>query len=105
MSVTTIERRRRGRYACDWAIEIEWGSEILRATPHDINQSGMFGLTNNPLGMRAELSARIINSLPVQGNCIVKRIELGRGMGVKFSEVPEDSRKPPEELLWKLEGG
>jgi c-di-GMP-binding flagellar brake protein YcgR len=103
--MTIIERRRHRRYACDWSIEIEWGSEILRATLRDISQSGIFVLTNNPLWMRAEFSARIIKPLPVHVNCVVKRIEPGRGMGVEFTEVPEDSRKPLEDLLGKLEGG
>ncbi len=100
-----LERRRHGRYACTSAVEIEWGSEILQALIRDISQSGMFVVTNNPLWMRAEFSARILNSEPVQVICLVKRIEPGRGMGVEFIEVPEDSRKPLEDFLWKLARG
>jgi c-di-GMP-binding flagellar brake protein YcgR len=96
------EHRRHGRYACTSAVEIEWGSEILRALIRDISKTGMFVVTNDPLWMRAEFSAKILHSEPVQVICIVKRVEPGRGMGVEFTEVPEDSLKLLEEFLWKL---
>ena len=102
---TGAERRRNARYACHASVEIEWGSEVLRAVISDLSASGMFIVTREPLWMRAEFSARILDGQRLLVNCVVKRVEPGRGMGVEFTEIPLDSRKPLEEYLWKLAGG
>lgn len=100
-----IERRRHPRFPCNISVEIEWGSEILRASVRDISLTGMFVVTDSPLWMRAEFTARLVNGDSFPVSCVVKRIEPTRGMGVAFTEVPETSRKPLEDLLWKMAGG
>jgi hypothetical protein len=103
--VGSDERRRNPRYACSSELEIEWGSEILRASVTDISVSGMFIRTSDPLWMRAEFSARIPFSQPLVLDCVVRRIEPGRGMGVEFQDLAPTMRKVLDEYLWKLAGG
>jgi c-di-GMP-binding flagellar brake protein YcgR len=103
--VRAIERRRHPRYSCSTELEIEWGSEVLRASVKDISNSGMFIATNDPLWMRAEFSARIPLPQPLVLDCVVRRIEPGRGMGVEFKDVAPAMRKALDEYLWKLAAG
>jgi len=103
--VSAIERRRHPRYACSTELEIEWGSEILRASVKNISNSGMFISTNDPLWMRAEFSARIPLPQPLVLDCVVRRIEPGRGMGVEFKDIAPTMRKALDEYLWKLAAG
>jgi hypothetical protein len=103
--VSGPERRRSPRYPCAADLEIGWGSEILRASVSDICTTGMFIETVNPLWIRAEFSARVLFPDPLDVNCVVKRVEPGRGMAVEFTEIPEASREALEGLIWKLAGG
>jgi len=103
--VSTIERRRHPRYGCSNELEIEWGSEVLRASVRDISNSGMFISTTDPLWMRAEFSARIPLPQPLVLDCVVRRIEPGRGMGVEFKDLTPDMRKALDEYLWELAAG
>ncbi len=102
--MTGPERRRSPRYPCAAALEIGWGSEVLRASIRDICSTGMFVETSNPLWMRAEFSARVLLPEPLDVNCVVRRVHPGEGMGVEFTEVPEPSREALGRLLWKLAG-
>lgn len=65
----------------------------------------MFIETANPLWMRAEFSVRVLVPEPLDVNCVVRRVEPGRGMAVEFTEIPEASRQALEGLIWKLAGG
>ena len=103
--MSTIERRRHPRYTCSTDLEIEWGSEILRASVSNISNSGMFISTADPLWMRAEFSARIPLQQPLVLDCVVRRIEPGRGMGVEFRDLGPTMRKVLDEYIWKLAGG
>ena len=103
--MTSIERRRHPRYTCSTELEIEWGSEILRASVKDISGSGMFISIAEPLWMRAEFSARIPLAQPLVLDCVVRRIEPGRGMGVEFKDIAPTMRKALDEYLWKLAAG
>ena len=104
MSEYGAERRRNPRYRCSAPIEIEWGSQNLRLTASDISSSGMFVVTESPLWMRAEFTARILGDEPVQVACIVRRVEPGRGMGLEFVPPSATAQKALDALLWKLSG-
>ena len=100
--MNTRERRRHERYPCSAKLEIDWGSEVLRASVQDVSSSGMFVETPNPLWMRAEFSARILLPEVLPIDCIVRRIEPGHGMAVEFQSPSEMARKSLDEWLGKL---
>jgi c-di-GMP-binding flagellar brake protein YcgR len=104
MSQPVTERRRYPRYACRADVEFEWGSEVLRAVACDISATGMFLLTENPLWVRAEFTARILGADSIPVECVVKRVEPGRGMGLEFRQLPAGAQKGLDAFLWKLAG-
>jgi PilZ domain len=90
------------RYLFRIGIVIGWGSNTLSAFTRDIGLSGMFVETTQPLWLRAEFTARISLPEPIEVDCIVKRVEPGRGMGVQFKDLPEAEREQLEMLVGKL---
>jgi c-di-GMP-binding flagellar brake protein YcgR len=104
MSEPITERRRYPRYACRAEVEFEWGSEVLRAVACDMSATGMFLLADNPLWVRAEFTARILAADSISVECIVKRVEPGRGMGLEFRQLPAEAQKALDAFLWKLAG-
>ncbi len=103
--MTTPERRRHTRFACATDLEIDWGSEILRASVRDISLSGMFVATPAPLWIRAEFTARILLPVVLPVECIVRRVEPGRGMAVEFKDLTDATRNSIDEWLRKLAEG
>jgi hypothetical protein len=97
--VTIPERRRFPRYPLQIDLEIEWGSEMLPALVTDISLSGMFIATNNPLWVGATFKARLLLGEPVKVDCVVRRVLPGKGMGVLFVEVSEETRAQLESLI------
>src|SRR5438445_13391028 len=99
-------RRLGGRWAARYsfraALEIEWGSAVLRASTRDISASGMFIEAVDPLWVGAGFTARLTLDRPVRLDCFVKRIEPGRGMGVSVAVSESESQKLYQELLSSL---
>jgi hypothetical protein len=98
------ERRRLPRYPFRIGIVIGWGSNTLSASTRDIGLAGMFIETPQPLWLRAEFTARLSLPEPIEVDCIVKRVEPGKGMGVQFKDLPEAEREQLAMLVGKLAG-
>ena len=96
-----LERRWAPRYSFNADLEIEWGSALIRGRTRDISSNGMFIESADPLWIGAGFTARLGLEKPVRGDCFVKRVEPGRGMGVTVS-VPEEQQQRYRELLSSL---
>ncbi len=68
----------------------------------DIGVKGMYLETENPLWMRAAFTARIDVGETIEVDCMVQRVEPGRGMAVVFVDLPEAEREQINEYLRKL---
>ena len=96
------ERRRHARYPCKAQVKITWGDVILDATLRDISASGMYLETHEPLWARAEFSASVLLSEPLNVKCIVRRVDAGKGMVIEFTELSQEARMNLNHLIWKL---
>lgn len=96
-----LERRWAPRYTFRTALDIEWGSAVLRASTRDVSASGMFIESADPLWIGAGFSASLQLDHPVRVDCRVRRVEPGLGMGVSVS-FPQEQRKSYQELISKL---
>lgn len=96
------ERRRAPRYPFDTGLDIEWGSATLSGRVHDISAGGMFIEVADSLWVHARFSARLVLDVPVRLDCVVRRVELGRGMGVSYIVPGEDGRARLTSLLGTL---
>lgn len=94
-----VERRRHPRYPFQSDVEMQWGFEKLSALITDISLGGMFIATNNPLWVGASFTAQVLLGEPLALHCVVRRVLPGKGMGVLFVDLPEDTRKRLEDLL------
>ncbi len=97
-----LERRWARRYSFRADLEIEWGSAVLRGSTRDISASGMYIEAVDPLWVGAGFTARLTLDRPVRLDCLVKRIEPGKGMGVSVAVSESESRKLYEDLLSSL---
>ncbi len=102
--MTRQERRKNRRVSFRTGLVIGWGSKTMDGATRDISLSGMFIETSEPLWLRAEFTARLSLPEPIEVDCIVRRIEPGRGMGVEFRDLPEAEREQLEMLVRKLAG-
>jgi hypothetical protein len=84
-----LERRWAPRYSFRAALEIEWGSAVLRANTRDISANGMFIESPDTLWIGAGFTARLALDNPLKIDCSVKRVEPGRGMAVAVT-LPEE---------------
>jgi hypothetical protein len=96
------ERRREPRCKCRVQVAIGWGSNTLPAVARDLSMDGMFIETPDPLWMHAEFTARLSLPEPIEVDCIVIRVEPGRGMGVEFKDLPEAEREQLDLFMSKL---
>ena len=87
------ERRRVRRHSFDVGLEIEWGSATLRGRVRDISLEGMLIELPDPLWIGARFSAQVKLEPPLWVECVVRRVEPGRGMGVSFS-LPQEADRP-----------
>ncbi|MFZ0879744.1 MAG: PilZ domain-containing protein [Candidatus Acidiferrales bacterium] len=102
----TEDAPRRGlRHPFRTEVEIGWGAEVLKAVSRDIGESGMFIETDRPLWLRAEFTARMNVGELIEVDCIVRRIEPGRGMAVEFKDLPDAEREQIGILIGKLSDG
>ncbi len=83
-SATQIERRRSPRYLFDAVLEMEWGSAMLRGRVLDISAEGMRIEIADPLWVGARFSAVLALEPPLRMECVVRRVDPGRGMGVSL---------------------
>jgi hypothetical protein len=97
-----LERRWAPRYSFRASLEIEWGSAVLRANTRDISSNGMFIESPDTLWVGAGFTARLHLPQPVKLDCLVKRIEPGRGMGVAVALSGSESHKAYHDLLSSL---
>lgn len=97
-----LERRWAPRYSFRTSLEIEWGSAVLRGNTRDISSNGMFIEVPDTLWIGAGFTARLHLPRPVKLNCLVKRVEPGRGMGVSVALAESESQKLYSDLLSSL---
>jgi hypothetical protein len=97
-----LERRWAPRYAFRAAVEIEWGSAVLRASTRDISSNGMFIESPDTLWIGAGFTARIALDDPVKVDCFVRRVEPGCGMGVAVTLSEPQNQKQYQDLLASL---
>ena len=97
-----LERRWAPRYTFRADLEIEWGSAVLRGSTRDISASGMFIEAIDPLWIGAGFTARMNLEHPVRLDCLVKRVEPGRGMGVSVALSESESQQLYQSLLSSL---
>ncbi len=97
-----LERRWAPRYPFRAGLEIEWGSAILRGNTRDISSNGMFIEVPDTLWVGAGFTAHLHLPQPVKLDCMVKRVEPGRGMGVSVAVSETESQKLYRDLLSSL---
>ena len=100
--VSGSERRRHKRYPCSAAVKITWGYVTFEARLRDISLSGMYIETPEPLWPRAQFSAQLMLPESIRVECIVRRVDAGKGMVVEFAELAQDARMNLNHLIWKL---
>jgi PilZ domain len=100
--VSGSERRRHERYPCQAAVKITWGDVHMEATLRDISLSGMYIETPEPLWARAQFSAQLMLPEAIRVECIVRRVDPGKGMVVEFTQVTQETRMNLTHLIWKL---
>ncbi|MFZ0336254.1 MAG: PilZ domain-containing protein [Candidatus Acidiferrales bacterium] len=96
------ERRRHKRYPCKAAVKITWGQVSLEARLRDISASGMYLETPEPLWARAQFSAVLMLPEVIRVECIVRRVDAGKGMVVEFTELTQETKMNITHLIWKL---
>lgn len=99
-----VERRAAPRFRLEANVELEWGSEILRARVTDISLHGMFVRMDNPLWIGAACRAWVLVADPLTVDIVVRRIVPMEGMGVAFLDLPPEALHRLEALLRKLGG-
>jgi hypothetical protein len=96
------ERRRFARYGFQVDVDIEFEGKTFRAFMTDISADGMFVVAANPLWVGAAFMARLHIADPFRVKCQVKRVMVGRGMGVKFLELSAQDRETLDKILASL---
>lgn len=101
-SAAQPERRRARRYSFDAVLDMEWGSSVLKGRVRDISADGFLIELPNPLWIGARFSAQLALDPPLQVECVVRRVEPGRAIGVTFVVTGEESRARLAALLGTL---
>ena len=97
-------RREFARYQFHADAEITWRSRKVWGRVTDISRGGMFIEVPDPEQLAASFTVRIALNVPLELDCVVRRIVNGRGVGVTVS-VGERARKRFEALLLALSVG
>lgn len=100
-----FEPQRPPRYAYKADLEIEWGSARLCGKTRDVSTNGMFIEAVDTLWVGAGFRARLALEQPVVVDCLVRRIEPGRGMGVTVTLPVEQGQNHYRELVAALSKG
>lgn len=93
------ERRRFTRYGFQVDVDIEFDGKTFRAFVSDISADGMFVVAANPLWVGAVFIARLHIADPFRAKCVVKRVMVGRGMGVRFEDLSPKEREILDKIL------
>lgn len=96
------DRRRAPRYPFSSGLEIEWGSAVLRGRVKDVSDAGMFIEIAEPLWIGASFQATWALDPPLRVECVVHRIDPGRGMGVAFTVAQPSGQGQIAALLENL---
>ena len=91
-SATQTERRRSTRYPFGAVLKMEWGSAVIRGSVIDISAEGMRIEIADPLWVGARFSAVLALEPPLRMECVVRRVEPGRGMGVSLVTPEAEDR-------------
>lgn len=83
-------------------MKITWGQVSLEARLRDISASGMYLETPEPLWARAQFSAVVMLPEVIRVECIVRRVDAGKGMVVEFTELTQETKMDLTHLIWKL---
>jgi hypothetical protein len=68
---------------------IGWGSKTIEARMRNISLRGMFIDMPQPLWVHAEFKVRLSLPEPIELDCVVKRVEPGRGGGLSSRICPK----------------
>jgi hypothetical protein len=98
----STERKPLPRYNYPIEVVIGWGSKTIEARTRNISLRGMFIDMSQPLWLHAEFTVRLSLPEPIELDCVVKRVEPGRGVGVEFKDPPEAEREQLESLVAAL---
>src|SRR2546426_12787758 len=82
----------RTRYPFGAVLEMEWGSAVLLGSVIDISAEGMRIEIADPLWVGARFSAVLALEPPLRMECVVRRVEPGRGMGVSLVTPEAEDR-------------
>lgn len=93
------EKRNYPRYGFQADVDIEIEGKAFRAFLTDISADGMFVVAANPLWVGAVFTARLQIADPLRVQCVVKRVMVGRGMGVKFQDLSPQDRESLDKIL------
>ena len=93
------EKRRFPRYGFQADVDIEIEGKAFRAFLSDISANGMFVVAANPLWVGAVFQARLHVAETLRVQCIVKRVMVGRGMGVLFQDLSPQDRESLDKIL------
>ena len=102
LAASGSERRRTPRYPFDGVLRIEWGSAVLEGRVRDISVEGMQVEIADPLWVGASFSGELALDTPLRVDCVVRRVEPGRAMGVSLVVPGEAERARLESLLASL---
>jgi PilZ domain-containing protein len=98
-----LERRWAPRYVFRAALEIEWGSALLRGQTRDISANGLFVESSDTLWVGAGFSARLaLEQQHLKIDCAVRRVEPGLGMGVSVTLTEQPHQRRYQDLLRSL---
>lgn len=97
------ERRIEHRFPFEASMEIEWGSTMLSGRVLDISHSGMFLAPSEPLWLGARFAATLLLDPPIKVECTVRRVEPGRGVGVRMVIADENAQSQLSSLLSNLD--
>jgi c-di-GMP-binding flagellar brake protein YcgR len=86
------ERRRFPRYGLQADVEIEFEGKVLRTFLSDVSVGGAFIILADPLWVGANVKLRILLGEPIRAACVVRRVVVGRGMGLMFTEMSEEDK-------------
>jgi hypothetical protein len=99
---TKSERRHFQRKKFRGTLEMEWGAAVLTGEVRDIGPRGLFVEMTAPLWVGARFHARLILNPILVMDCIVARVEPGKGIAVVFELAEESGKEQLEALLLSL---
>jgi hypothetical protein len=97
-----VERRRSPRFPCNLQLAIEWGSTLIEGAVRQISAEGMFVEVSGPLWVGARFAAQLTTDEAVAVDCVVRRVEPRRGMGLTYAPSQTTGRAVIASLIKRL---